>query len=295
MKLTSYKLTQKGFTLFEILLSASIFGTIMIIAVSVISVTASAQRRVQVLTKMSGDTRYVLDLIAQSVRIDGIDYSVYRYTSSQDVRPPYGYVATTDSEGTKRVYRSYGPGYCGSGWNCAELGRDVIGVCEIKKTEKADKCDLALCQCPDYKLDEFGKKSYTPITPDNVNIDNFVVWPHPLYSPYAQPPSTIGDCAAGHVADMTKYPLPGTYDWDYWNDASGFDAARGVCVCANGNFCWAGQTCEGDASNGGGVCTNPNDQPRATIIIRSSSITSKPEEKVTTMLQTTITPRQYKR
>ncbi len=286
---------QKGFTLFELLLSAAIFGTIMIIAVSVISVTASAQRRVQVLTKISGDTRYILDLIAQSVRIDGIDYSVFTYKNYDDVRPPYGHIATVDSEGTKRVYRAYGEKGCWS--SCGDLKHDVIGVCEIKKGESPDKCTPGVCNCPGiHEYPPFsGNKVYTPITPDTINIDGFVVWPHPLSSPYAQPPSEMKDCVSNHAPDMSKYPLPVPYDWNYWNDASGFDAARGVCVCASGSFCWSGQTCEGDATSGEGVCTNPNEQPRATIIIRSSSITNKPEEKVTTMLQTTVTPRQYKR
>lgn len=286
-----------GFTLFELLISAAIFGTIMIIAVGVITVTASAQRRVQVLSKISGDSRYVLDLIAQSIRIDGIEYGEYKIKPTDDVQPPFDYVATTDSEGTKRVYRSYGETGCWGGCN-GLLNRDVIGVCEIKKTDPADKCDVAVCTCPALN------PNFTTITPDNLNIDNFFVWPKPYYpGPYGQPPAGASDCATNQDADLTKY-TDGTWDDSEGDksDASGFNRTKGVCTCASSLYCWVGQTCEvpvlvppGSISNGDGVCTNPNEQPRATIIIRSSSITDKPEEKVTTMLQTTVTTRQYKR
>lgn len=68
---------QKGFTIIEMLIAMSIFVLIVIIVVNVYVVITNSQRKTIATQRVLDDTRFLLEAIAQEVRLGTIDYSFY--------------------------------------------------------------------------------------------------------------------------------------------------------------------------------------------------------------------------
>lgn len=263
MKLRTNKLTTShlptGFTLLEIVVSAAVFSVAMLVAVGLFVAVTQVQKKTQSLSKVQGDARFALELMAQSVRVDGLDYSYYLDSNDEGQRSDYAVnltstaaseLVTKNNQGQRRFYRHYDPG---SGY--------VIGVCEqdtINATENG-RCTT--------------NANFTVITPANVLVEIFKVWIRPASDPYDLPPKSNGDCK------NTNY-----------------DSTRGVCSCTAATVatdCFRGQTC--DERAGASFCARANDQPRATIVIKSSGGSARQQEKAEVTLQTTVASRMYKR
>jgi len=282
---------RNGFTLVEILIAAAIFGTVMVIAVGLLMSTTKAQRRIQLLTKLQSDTRYVMDVIAQSIRADGIDYSYYydkdEFGTDMNTYPfDIFEIATKDANGIRRVFRGYGPDLTWNDGNGCGMEHNVIGVCE-QDTNDPDPAHKGKCKNPKIS-GECAPSDFTPITPDNVDVTQFEVWLHPESNPYAGPPKKNSDCRTNQASDPTN-PTP---DLQY-----GYDAKIGICTCGSDGDCFGDQDC--NVPFGGATIarciTEKNYQPRATFFIESETISDKVEERVQTALQTTVTSRKYER
>ncbi|MFH0828557.1 MAG: prepilin-type N-terminal cleavage/methylation domain-containing protein [Candidatus Kerfeldbacteria bacterium] len=286
-KLKPNKLTQRGFTLVEILIAAAIFATVVVIAVGLLMSTTKAQRRIQLLTKLQGDTRYVMDVISQSVRMDGIDYSYYQDSYDNGTtytiwfpfyeKIPYRDIATKDINGIRRVFRVVGNRFYPNSNQCAN-DKNRIYVCEqdTKDPAQRGKCrnmhpvdDFAVCLLP----------GFTAITPENIKVLEFKVWLSPRSDPNAGPPKSASDCATGVVADPA-------------NNVYGYDAKNGICTCG---VCFVEQKCIVPSGASIARCVAPDRQPRITFFITTETVSDKAEERVQTTLQTTVTSRTYKR
>lgn len=311
-----------GFTLMEILISASIFGIALVIAVGLFTSVLTAQRRVQVMTKLQGDTRYLMEVMAQEIRINGIDYSWYTngrengwyyflashgsddvygklyYWGDTIAEIPVRELVTKDASGIRRVYRLFEKEW--------ESGEYLIALCtqDTKSTDpdEAEKCRWGKGAGPGpddvfSRREAISDTNFRKITPDNISVDVFNIWIKPGSDPYEASPSSPMDCRRERVNNPTVMdPVTG---WP----ASGFDESKGVCACYNASYDCRSEECVGAITDSTqpfttwtqGFCINPNEQPRATITMTSRNVDVPENQQQSTTLQTTISSRIYKR
>lgn len=301
--------TEHGFTLMEILISASIFGIALVIAVGVFTTTSSAQRRIQVLTKLQGDTRYVMDVLAQSVRLDGLDYQWYTngringaynvlLASGQELAFRYkdeipgrvtNELVTTDTAGIRRVYRILQPSY-----NVEEPKSIAVCTQNTKDASQDGRCsDISY----DPNMQNFlAYPNFKPITPTTINVDLFEIWISPGNDPYRAPPASVIDCrneTISHASDPQPVCPPTQPNCD---TRGGYDSKLGLCTCVAGRDC-INEACvpEPSLGDGMGYCARNNEQPRATIIITSRNLDTAANQQQSTTMQTTVSSRIYRR
>ena len=294
-----------GFTLMEILISAAIFGIALVIAVGLFTSVSTAQRRVQVMIKLQGDTRYLMEVLAQEIRINGIDYSWYtngrvngiyvilnsfdRLYKIENAAHPTDEIVTTDSSGVRRVYRKIE--------TSSSSGKYFIGVCAQDSNDTAQDSKCTIQSLDGDKQTKDNLPNFEPITPENISVDRFDAWLSPSSDPYAPQPSSVMDCrrekdSDASLSDTSYIPAQPT---------AGFNASNGTCTCMRDIDC-RGQACYGGIFNKNvpansvlGVCVNPNEQPRVTIVMTSRNTDADPGRQQTTTLQTTVSSRTYKR
>ena len=304
-----------GFTLMEILISASIFGIALVIAVGLFTSVSTAQRRVQVMTKLQGDTRYLMDVVSQEIRMNGIDYRWYtngRINGYYDILEPSGQgyamlhwsesfdrptyeIVTTDPSGIRRIYRKIETEY--QSWKKFPGGKYFIGICtqNINDPTQDKKCTLKSIDVEQQTEERYP--NYLRITPENISVDEFVVWLAPGSDPNTLPPSSQWDCNYDRISD------PSLSDTSYTptQPTSGYDESKGVCTCKSDGDCRF-QSCIGalfDEINPEntilGACVNVNEQPRVTFVMTSRNVNVPENQQQTTTLQTTVSTRTYKR
>lgn len=208
---TSTVKSPSGFTLIELITAAGIFSIAMLVATGLFAATTRTQKRVQSLSKVQADARFVVETMAQAVRVDGIDYSTLLDTGFFDTDSSYGIkLVTRDSSDNRTFYRQYLNGT-----------RPVIGVCLRTAAQSADRCKSnSSTQLTDY----------SDITPVSVKITAFNVYIRPLSNPYKSPPSTAADCknATAPVSDACTCSA----NSDCYTDQT-CDATAGICLNAN--------------------------------------------------------------
>ena len=91
---------RRGFTLIEMLVVASVFSLLFLIATTVFTSVQSYQRGISAKQRLAADGRYILEAISRSVRLGTIDYSIY----GNDVTVPTDKLAVIDSNGDTVCY-----------------------------------------------------------------------------------------------------------------------------------------------------------------------------------------------
>lgn len=246
-----------GFTLLEIIVSTSVFSVAMLVAVGLFVSVTQVQKRTQSLSKVQGDARFALELMAQSVRVDGLDYGYFRDHNSDGV-PSYPVnlvsqstdeLVTKAADGTRQVYRLY---------------NNTIVICERTVSELNAKCSRG---------NEGNASSFQTVTPSNVAINSFKVWINPASDPFTRPRSD-SEC-----------------------QNMNFDETKGICTCTAANVashCGLSQTCD-ESAGSPGFCALANEQPRVTIMIKSKGGSGREQEKAEVTFQTTVASRIYQR
>jgi prepilin-type N-terminal cleavage/methylation domain-containing protein len=242
---------RRGFTLLETLVAVTVFGIVVVTAITIFVTTSIAQKRAESKAKLISDARFSIDLIAQTVRLDHMDF-----TKLQTYRPAAGsegiYLITTDSQGVVRHFRWYIPDLA--------TGNHVIALCKRFPSDAVTKCLPAL------PSDPLPDSQYTAITSVNIDVGTFRVDTYPIFDPDTPRPTSQADCHNNN-----------------------FNPQLGACTCSVVADCFEGQTCES------GICQTPNFQPRATIIMGSTGGSTKPSERATLTMQTTVSSRIYLR
>lgn len=253
-----------------------------LIATGLFVAVTSSQKKVESLSKVQSDARFLIESIAQSVRLAGLDYSYYlNLDGDPNTRDPVdlsggllsmsavttdtAQVVTKDASG-QTFFSRYMRGKFG------EEDRYAIGVCTRTPAQFAS--DPLRCAYP-----TLAPEDYQDVTPTNITVDAFNVWVSPGSDPNALAPSGTADCWTNINADPTQVP-----------PVFGFDSINSNCTCTDASTdCWSGQTCDR------GICLNTNQQPKVTIVISSRGGGSRQAEQATQTLQTTVSARIYKR
>jgi len=190
MNKMNYKFkNKKGFTLLEMLISASIFAIALVIGVDVFFGIARIQKRVVYTQAVQNDARYVMDEMIKHLRSGMIDYDWYeeRGISLSDLRDisPAGFnenkiLATKDLDNNKfffaRVHEKQ---------KIDGSDRYVMKVCSVDtENDPLDKCD-----------DLIAYTNWQTVTPKDVNVDKFILLVKPEENPFALDEST-GDYKA---------------------------------------------------------------------------------------------------
>lgn len=264
---TTYKLQAKtGFTLLELIVAMGIFSIVLIIATGLFVSITRSQKRVQSLSKLQGDARFLIENMAQAVRIDGIDYSYYRDPDGDNdpsdailnvSSSPQSTLVTKSAAGDRTVY-----------WKLP--GTNAISVCLQKSTEPFVKC----------WADSSNSSNFLPVTPTNVNITKFNVYISPGSDPFAIVAKAAIDCKNKNI---------------------NFVMEIGVCKCddsldtiendSDATNCFPDQACIVSSGPVFEICVAPNSQSRATVVMSSLD----PQSQASVTLQTTVSSRMYKR
>lgn len=263
----SLKTQVRGFTLLEMVVSAAIFSVVILVATSLFVTTTKSQKRVQSLTKVQGDARFILESMAQRVRLDGIDYSYYldpdgngNHNDVVVLSAPTDTLVIRDADGLRSFFRRYPKP------TSSRPSRNALGVC--KQTPAELISDPTKCA---------DAAKYDDITPSAISIEQFSVWIRPASDPFTAPPTSASDCFTGLPVQ------PGVQD--------GYDEAKGICTCSISGLasCFPGQSCTT------GICLPANKQPGVTMIVTSRGGGVQTSDDVTLTFQTTVSSRTYKR
>jgi prepilin-type N-terminal cleavage/methylation domain-containing protein len=141
---------KKGFTLIETIVTLSIFVLVLLIATDVYVMVNRSQRKVAATQKIQDDVRYLMEVMAQDIRLSQINYDFYE-TKQIDLHPlattqPVTVLALINQTSQNIFYRwvaaSQRVQYCreltaglcdlttGSGWN--DLTPNGVSIAEMR-------------------------------------------------------------------------------------------------------------------------------------------------------------------
>ncbi|MDZ7798030.1 MAG: type II secretion system protein [Patescibacteria group bacterium] len=177
-----FKNNKKGFTLLEMLISASIFAITVVIGVDIFFGVARMQKRTTYVQNVQADARYVLEEMAKQLRQGMINYQWYDKENSpvkekiplSDLRDnsheDNKILATKDLDGNQFFFERVPEGTLHDG-----SVRYVMKVCSIDITggDDLDKCD-----------DRTNNSSWQIVTPNEINVDKFYLFVSPSKDPF---------------------------------------------------------------------------------------------------------------
>jgi prepilin-type N-terminal cleavage/methylation domain-containing protein len=257
---TPVRRAPSGFTLVEMLLVIALFVLAVILATNIFINNQRAQISAGSYDRLVADTRTALDIVSQSVRSMGIDYSAYRDPNrdgspadATDLGAPVSILRLRDFQSGQTLF-----GLAADG---------TISTCTIDPSrpvnDQANKCDAAT-----------GGANWNPVTSSATSFTtlSFTIVPAANALQYA--PERAADCKRGAGPGMGQH-----------------DAATGICRCTlAATDCLADQICTG------GACrfdpTADSLQPRVTILLNGQT---KKGQLLRNPVQTTVVSRFYQR
>jgi len=170
---------QGGFTLIEMIVALSIFVMIILIVVNVFVVINNTQRKTVAMQRVQDDVRYLLEAVAQEIRLGTINYAHYgdMEYDLHELDTEGEFVLALTNQADEQIFFRRSPGALGPGTGtkvqyCSEAG---TGVC-----------------------DEEAGTGWYDITPESVEITNLRFIITPSADPMAEAAETAcaddGDC-----------------------------------------------------------------------------------------------------
>lgn len=251
---------RQAFTLIELLIVAAVFALTALLATTVFSNIQSTQRGISGQQRVTSDGRYVLETIAQSIRTGSVNYL------RENASGASSYVLTSPAvDSTLSLI-------------------DQVGLITCYRlnalTGKVEVLSGGTTACAPQ-----GTATWVPFTPDDLNVVDLKFYISPVSDPSRPIPRSGSDCKVATSTDINGVVV------------SGFDVAKGACVCLAPGIdavnCFTGQSCT--TSGTVKTCTNPNVQPQVTMYIKSQSRTGAAGEQSQISLQTTVVTRIYQR
>lgn len=148
------KYVQSGFTLMEAVIAVAIFATASIIITDIYIMAQRTQIKLAGQTKVQSDARFVMEVLAREVRLNGIDYD---YIASQGDTPSTGldYLPLKDNQGNTLLFT---------------ISTDIVDVCAVNTSQ----C-LAV---------QRGNSVLASITPEGVNVNSIKFYIYPDNDPF---------------------------------------------------------------------------------------------------------------
>lgn len=249
-----------GFTLIEILIVAAIFAVVALLATGVFTNLQSTQRGVQARQRVTADGRYLLESIAQGVRLSTIDYAYYQSTNAGKApNEPDTTLALIDQN-------------------------EVITCYQFDGVSKLNIISPANAGCKSLTT---NTDNWTQLNPSDLLVKDFHVYISPRSDPFGPPPAQSSDCLIAGDYNSSKGVCACTQ-------------ATATSDCYPSQQCISttrvGETCKDSQDAAGScVCQNPDAQPQVTIVLQTNSINTAPGEQASATLQTTVTSRVYRR
>ncbi|MBI2984295.1 MAG: hypothetical protein HYY50_01590 [Candidatus Kerfeldbacteria bacterium] len=243
-----------SFTLVEILVVASVFSLLFLVASTIFVSVQSSQRASLIQQRVVADGRFMLETIARSVRLSSIDYEYYRDPDGNgNFSDEIPLSSRVGSAAVPLVLRDQN-----GGQTCYRLNTNVLEV----------------------GTDCAGWQGFTPADLQVTDFDAFV---RPQSSPFLPVPTSEPECYnydAG-AGDSNFDPDLGVC---VCSDADGdfLDSTN----------CFPNQRCV-TATPGNWICQNATVQPQVTLVMRTVSSRAGPGESAETTLQTTVNSRVY--
>jgi len=175
----------KAFTLIEMLVVVSIFSTVVLIATNIYVSVTFIQTRVASLQKIQEDVRFVMETVAQSIRLSSINYIFYTDNNidlhQEATGKPY-VLALIDQTGGRVFYRRSGSTLPGDGQG------NLLQVCYGE-----DDCKLT------------DNDNWQDITPKGVEIKDLKFIITPSADPFTEVASQSGTCSLGETCSSAPY------------------------------------------------------------------------------------------
>jgi len=145
---------QSGFTLMEAVIAVAIFTIAALVITDIYIMSQRTQTKLAGQTKVQSDARFVMEVLAREIRLNGIDYA---YIISQGDTPSAGldYLPLQDGQGNTIVFTI--------------------------STDNVDVCSASTNQCLAVKRNNSVLAS---ITPQGVNVNNVKFYIYPDNDPF---------------------------------------------------------------------------------------------------------------
>lgn len=160
---------KKGFTLLELLISASIFSITVVIGINLFFNIIDIQKRTSYVQQVQGDARYVMEEITRQLRQGYLDYEYYYDLESRtyDFNSPI--LAVKDLDNNRFYFKRVDTGEVLI--NGSSDTRHVLQNCAVEiQTDELEKCDT--------------DSNWQTVTPAEVHVKNFRFFPTPLFDPF---------------------------------------------------------------------------------------------------------------
>ena len=199
-------------TLMELIVAAGIFTTVTFIAVNLFVTASGVQKRIASTQRIQEDMRYVVEAIAQQVRLGSIDYAYY-----QDPNVDANYADAVDLHPSAASRPSTLALLDQSGTNFVLFSLDVDKLKYCSRPDRTSAC------------------AWLDITPEQVSITRLEFMIMPSADPFANPSS---------LACLTVNPCAGqcqSYRWDntrceYYSDGHNFQPKVRIVMEARGSI-----------------------------------------------------------
>jgi prepilin-type N-terminal cleavage/methylation domain-containing protein len=136
-----FKKPRRGFTLVEILLVMGIFSTTLLLVVNIFVGSTRLQQRTIVTQRRTSDARFTLEIMARSIRSGTVDYDFYYgrtpYQSTLDTvlitdpKAPLHILATIDQDGNRTIFRRKSLDPSGDPWGLNPAGPELADQVEM--------------------------------------------------------------------------------------------------------------------------------------------------------------------
>lgn len=185
--MTMTEKNRKGFTLLELLISASIFAIVVVVGIDLLFTVVKIEKRTNAVQTVESDSRNILEEMARSLRLGMIDYDYYAakgftIAKLRENNNDQKILAVRDQNNNQFIFLRMP--VSATHW--------VIKSCSVL----AEKEDVKKCDDMD---------NWEQITPENVNVEKFLIFVQPEVDPFK-----LNETTGKYYIDELS-PSPSTY------------------------------------------------------------------------------------
>ncbi len=250
---TQNKRRKSGFTLIEVIVAMGIFTTVSLIAVNLFVTVSGVQKRIASTQRIQEDMRYVIEAVAQQIRLGSINYYYYMDPNLNGILLN-GNACTA---GVDCAIDLYPDPAASSVTTLALIDQSGSYIYFSLRSNTLQYCKKTT------KLDPCGPGDWLNITPSQVSITGLRFIITPSADPFVDP-GAVYTC---HLPDLSCDAVSGTYQWKSYR-------------------------CSGDNSPCKYYSDGGNLQPKVRIIMRSQGAVGQPRDQGKLSLETIVSTRQ---
>lgn len=216
----------RGFTLIEVIVALGIFSTVTLIAINIFVTVTGVQKRVASTQKVQEDVRYIVEAMAQQIRLGSINYAWY-------ANPDWD-IGTGDA---LDLYPTSTPPS-----TLAVIDQDGAYIYFKLDTSDPDIHKVVFCKkSPPTQTDACAGDDWINITPTQITVESLKFVITPSADPFPLTTPTAVDCTAQGDADClaqgpayTSYRCLDSTTCRYYADGDNFQPKVRIIMSSRG-------------------------------------------------------------